>query len=70
MESNNWTERQDEILRIVSPEIVPEKLGRSLDSILARRDVLGLPAYESKRNRYQREDKLSFPTRKHSRLAS
>ena len=38
-----WTERQDLVVQIASPEVAAEKLGRPLAAVLARRNVLGLP---------------------------
>lgn len=41
-----WTEREDNIVRTVSPEVAAEKLGRSLESVNVRRKLLGLPEWK------------------------
>ena len=46
-----WTEREDNIIRIASPEIAAEKLGRTLESVRARREALGLPERPSMRRK-------------------
>ena len=50
-----WTERQDLVIQIASPEVAAEKLGRSLAPVLARREVLGLPDPLSSRERMARQ---------------
>ena len=44
-----WTTREDLVVRIVSPEMASEKLGRTVASVEKRRIELGLDAYESHR---------------------
>jgi len=44
-----WTAREDQVVRIVSPEMAAEKLGRSVADVVKRRIELGLDAYESHR---------------------
>jgi hypothetical protein len=38
-----WTERADLVIQIASPEVAAEKLGRTVEAVLARREQLGLP---------------------------
>jgi hypothetical protein len=52
-----WTERQDLVIQIASPEVAAEKLGRSLAAVLARRQELGLPDPLSTRERLARQKK-------------
>ena len=44
-----WTQREDLVIRIVSPEIAAEKLERSVAAVLARRLELGLPDFEPRK---------------------
>jgi hypothetical protein len=53
-DEGEWTERQDLVVQIASPEVAAEKLGRPLNTVLARRQVLGLPDPLSKRERLAR----------------
>jgi hypothetical protein len=41
-----WSARHDMVVQITSPEIAAEKLGRTIESVLARRNDLGLPDFE------------------------
>jgi hypothetical protein len=52
-----WTTRQDLVVQIASPEVAAEKLGRTVESVLARREVLGLPDPLSRRERLERQRK-------------
>jgi hypothetical protein len=52
-----WTERQDLVIQIASPEVAAEKLGRSLAAVLVRRQELGLPDPLSTRERLARQKK-------------
>jgi hypothetical protein len=52
-----WTERQDLVVQIASPEVAAEKLGRPLAAVLARRQRLGLPDPLSTRERLARQKK-------------
>jgi hypothetical protein len=56
-DDTEWTERQDLVIQIASPEVAAEKLGRPLAAILARREVLGLPDPLSARERLARQKK-------------
>jgi hypothetical protein len=38
-----WTARQDLVITIASPEVAAEKLGGTVEAVLARRLELGLP---------------------------
>jgi hypothetical protein len=38
-----WTDRHDLLIKVASPEVAAEKLGRTVESVLARRKELGLP---------------------------
>ena len=48
-----WTPREDGIIRVVSPEVAAEKLGRPVAVVLARRLNLGLPDFEPRRKSLQ-----------------
>lgn len=50
-----WTERQDLVVQIASPEVAAEKLRRPLDAVLARRQILGLSDPSSRRERLARQ---------------
>jgi len=50
-----WTARQDLVVEIASPEVAAEKLGRTVESVLARREELGLPDPLSRRERLERQ---------------
>jgi len=52
-----WTERQDLVVQIASPEVAAEKLGRPVAAVLARREALGLPDPLSMRERLARQKK-------------
>jgi len=52
-----WTERQDLIIQIASPEVAAAKLGRPLEVVLARREKLGLPDPLTTRERRARQKK-------------
>ena len=41
-DETEWTERQDLVIQIASPEVAAEKLGRSVEAVLARREKLGI----------------------------
>jgi hypothetical protein len=42
-DDGTWTARADLVIQIASPEVAAEKLGRTLEAVLARREALGLP---------------------------
>jgi hypothetical protein len=48
-----WTARADWIVRVASPEVAAEKLGRTVAAVLARRRNLGLPDFEPRRKSLQ-----------------
>jgi hypothetical protein len=52
-----WTTRHDLVIQIASPEVAAEKLGRTVESVLARRLELGLPDPLSRRERLERQEK-------------
>jgi len=52
-----WTARHDLVVQIASPEVAAEKLGRTVESVLARRLELGLPDPLSSRERRERQKK-------------
>jgi hypothetical protein len=52
-----WTQRQDLVVQIASPEVAADKLGRSLAAVLARRKELGLPDLLRLRERLPRQKK-------------
>ena len=56
-DETKWTERQDLVIQIASPEVAAEKLGRSVEAILARREKLGLPDPLTTRERLARQKK-------------
>jgi hypothetical protein len=56
-DDKTWTERHDQIIQIVPPEIAAEKLGRTIEAVLARRLELGLPDPLSNRERQARQRK-------------
>jgi hypothetical protein len=49
-----WTARTDLVIQIASPEVAAEKLGRTVEAVLARRQQLGLPDPLSRRERLAR----------------
>ena len=49
-----WTTRADLVIRIASPEVAAEKLGRTVESVLTRRLELGLPDPLSARERLKK----------------
>jgi hypothetical protein len=51
----DWTARQDLVVEIASPEVAAEKLGRTVESVLARRQELGLPDPLTRRERLERQ---------------
>lgn len=51
------TEREDLVVEIASPAVAAEKLGRSVESVLARRSELGFPDALSRRERQKRQQK-------------
>jgi hypothetical protein len=52
-----WTAQHDLVIQIASPEVAAEKLGRTVESVLARRQELGLPDPLSPRERLERQRK-------------
>jgi hypothetical protein len=52
-----WTARADLVVQIASPEVAAEKLGRTVESVLARRLELGLADPLSRRERRKRQGK-------------
>jgi hypothetical protein len=50
-----WTARHDLVIRIASPEVAAEKLDRTVEAILARREELGLPDPLSRRERLAKQ---------------
>jgi hypothetical protein len=50
-----WNAREDLVIQIASPEVAAEKLGRSVQAVLARRQELGLPDPLSRRERLERD---------------
>jgi hypothetical protein len=48
-EDRVWTAQHDLIVRIVSPMMAAEKLGRTINAVMARRDVLGLTKFDAGR---------------------
>ena len=57
-DDGTWNARHDLIVQIASPEVAAEKLGRTVESVLARRLELGLPDPLSRRERLEkRKDK-------------
>ena len=54
-DETEWTERQDLVIQIASPEVAAEKLGRSVEAVLARRERLGLPDPLTTRERHARQ---------------
>ena len=46
-----WTARHVQIIETASPEVAAEKLGRTVEAVLARRLALGLPDPMSNRER-------------------
>jgi len=53
-DSDVWTTQADLVIQVASPEVAAEKLGRTLESVLARREQLGLPDPLSSRERLAR----------------
>jgi hypothetical protein len=49
-----WTARHDLVIQIASPEVAAEKLGRTVESVLARRLELGLADPLSRRQRLEK----------------
>jgi len=52
-----WTEQHDLVIQIASPEVAAEKLGRTVEAVLVRRQELGLPDPLSSRERLKRQRK-------------
>jgi hypothetical protein len=50
-----WTAQADLVIQIASPEVAAEKLGRTVEAVLARRQVLGLPDPLSSWERRERQ---------------
>jgi hypothetical protein len=50
-----WTERHDLVIQIASPEVAAEKLGRTVEAVLARRLELGLHDPLTRRERLARQ---------------
>jgi hypothetical protein len=50
-----WTAQADLVIQIASPEVAAEKLGRTVEAVLARRLELGLPDPLSPRERFARQ---------------
>jgi hypothetical protein len=55
-DNGEWTARADLVIQIASPEVAAEKLGRTVESVLARRQELGLPDPLSRRERLARQE--------------
>jgi hypothetical protein len=53
--AEKWTTRADLVIQIASPEVAAEKLNRTVESVLARRQELGLPDPLSRRERLERQ---------------
>ena len=47
----SWTAREDQVVEIVSPEIAAEKLGRTVEAVLARRHTLQLTGFVPRKSR-------------------
>jgi hypothetical protein len=56
-ENGDWTARQDLVIQIASPAVAAEKLGRTVESVLARRLKLGLKDVRSPREGLERQKK-------------
>ena len=52
-----WTAQHDLVVESASPEVAAEKLGRTIESVLARRTELGLSDPLSSRERRERHKK-------------
>ena len=50
-----WTAQADLVVQIASPDVAAEKLGRTVEAVLARRQELGLPDPLSTRERAKRQ---------------
>ena len=50
-----WSERHNLVIQIASPEVAAEKLGLTVEVILARREELGLPDPLSRRERLAKQ---------------
>jgi hypothetical protein len=53
-----WTAQHDLVVQIASPEVAAQKLGRTVESVLARRLELGLPDPLSRRERLKRQTEI------------
>lgn len=52
-----WTAQHDLVIQFASSEVAAEKLGQTVESVLARRQELGLPDPLSRRERLERQGK-------------
>jgi len=57
LDNGPWTAREDLVIEIASPEVAAEKLCRTVESVLARRQELGLPDPLSRRERLEKQKK-------------
>jgi hypothetical protein len=60
-DSVTWTEREDLVIRIASPEIAADKLCRSVAAVLRRRLELGLPDFDPRRKSPQHKGQRAEP---------
>jgi len=60
IDDGTWTAHKDLIIQIASPEVAAEKLGRTVNEVLARRQELGLADPLSSRERRARQAKESI----------
>jgi hypothetical protein len=56
-DDTTWTAQHDSVIRIASPEVAAEKLGRTVKALLARRLELGLSDPLLQRERLERQKK-------------
>jgi hypothetical protein len=54
-ENGGWTAQHDLVIQVASPEVAAEKLGRTVESVLARRLELGLPDPLTRHERLERQ---------------
>jgi hypothetical protein len=54
-DEGEWTARHDSVVAIASPEVAAEKLGRTIESVLARRLKLGFPDPVTRRERLAKQ---------------
>jgi hypothetical protein len=57
IDDTTWTARHDLVVEIASPEVAAEKLGRTVEAVLARRLELGLHDPLTSRDRRERQKK-------------